>query len=263
MENSKIKIFHYGGLYPSVPQKNYLRERNQLKVFDHILLKLGFTYSNLTTVPSQYNVNNEWGIKWGKKFWIAPTQFPSLENYDLVIINDSSRSCIDFPVLRNFIEDGIKEKGKTLIIIAGYGLGETYNSELKSYLGGEVGKRFPKDKPKGHKKQCNCEDCQWVNRMRESIELEDGPGRGLKFRGFVIFKPYDVKEVLWNFKVKNTSLHSREPAFIIHNIGKGKLIIFTSCCHKDWGKYAMGQKAFMDVWRELFNIIYSSSVHIR
>ncbi len=247
MKYKKTRILHYGGLSPSIPQGNYSKERKQLEIFNKILKELGFT--QITTKPSQYIVHNT------KYPCITPTPFPILKDFDLVIINDSPQCCVDFDVLRNFIENEVKDKGKTLMLIAGYGLGKSYNSELKSYLGGEVGKRFPdhlKLKSKRYSEESIRKSKELVDKLRESIEIENGPGKGLRFKGFVIFKPYDVKEVLWNFKVENISLHNKEPAFIVHRVGRGNLVIFTSCCHKDWGKYAMTQPTFTDVWRELF-----------
>jgi uncharacterized membrane protein len=155
-------------------------------------------------------------------------EFRSLHEFDVVILSDVSPKYCDTNSLRNFLEDEVKQKGKSIILTGGYGLTKEYNLELgKENLGGTIGKRSPNG--------------TIVNISRS----KDNIGIGLTFRGFNYFRPNDSDDVIAYWNKDNL------PALIVHKLGKGRIIIFTSDCSPAWGTPSIETEEFKEMWKQI------------
>lgn len=65
---------------------------------------------------------------------------------------------------------------------------------------------------------------------------------GLTFKGFNYFKPIDSDEVIASWDKDDL------PALIVHTLGKGKVIIFTSDCSPAWGTPSINTEEFKEMW---------------
>lgn len=98
-------------------------------------------------------------------------------------------------LLKNFLENDVKQKGKSLILTGGVGLTEEYNKLGEEYLGGIIGR---------------------TSHLPEGIYIErseDNIRQGLKFLGKNEFKPSNEEEVVawWS---------DNSPALVVHKLGK-------------------------------------------
>jgi uncharacterized membrane protein len=149
----------------------------------------------------------------------------SLSEYDVVILSDVSLKYCDVTSLRNFLENDVKQKGKSMILTGGYGLTAEYNRELgEENLGGKIGKRF--------------------ENVVKIAENEHNIGIGLTFKGFNYFEPKNADVIArWE--------EDGSPALIVNKIGKGKIIIFTSDCSPAWGTPSIETEGFRDMWKQI------------
>lgn len=198
-------VFHYGELTPS--HLDYLDKALRFSIKEKILW-----IDSVCTDKNRY-------------------KFPSLTKYDLVIISDVSTKYCDLNALENFLENDVKEKGKSLILTGGHGLTKKYHLEFgKEKLGGKVGGRF---------------DEKDLLTPVKIVNSKNNIGHGLEFKGFNIFKPVDPKEVIGYWDKDNY------PALIVHQLGMGNVIVFTSDCSPAWGRPAIDKEDFKEMWRSI------------
>ena len=152
--------------------------------------------------------------------------FQFLNEYDVVILSDVSPKYCDMSLLKNFLENDVKQKGKSLILTGGVGLTEEYNELGEEYLGGIIGRAF--HLPEGI----------YIERSEDNI------GQGLKFLGRNEFRPSDEEEVVawWS---------DNSPALVVHKLGKGNVVIFTSDCSPAWGTPSIESEKFKDMWKQI------------
>jgi uncharacterized membrane protein len=205
LKENIIKVFHYGE--PSRSHLQYLDKA--LRSFKNYLLWI----KSVSTEKDRNKILDE---------------FRSLHEFDVVILSDVSPKYCDTNSLRNFLEDEVKQKGKSIILTGGYGLTKEYNLELgKENLGGTIGKRSPNG--------------TIVNISRS----KDNIGIGLTFRGFNYFRPNDSDDVIAYWNKDNL------PALIVHKLGKGRIIIFTSDCSPAWGTPSIETEEFKEMWKQI------------
>jgi len=200
-----VRVFHYGE--PSRSHLEYLDDA--LRYTKNYLLWI-------KSIPTEKDKNK------------ILNEFQSLPEFNVVILSDVSLKYCDIPSLRNFLEDEVKRKGKSMILTGGYGLTRKYNLELgRENLGGEVGKRSPN------------------GTVVKIAKSKDGIGSGLTFKGFNYFKPVDPEEVIASWDKEDL------PALIVHKIGRGKVIIFTSDCSPAWGTPSIETEGFKEMWKQI------------
>ncbi|MEM2291989.1 MAG: glutamine amidotransferase [Nitrososphaerota archaeon] len=229
-----IELFNWIGQYADiskefimrlekiVPRRNIIKifhygelHRGHLEYLDSALRRLERYLLWIKSIPTEKDKNK------------VPSEFRSLLEYDVVILSDVSIKYCDVDLLRSFLEYEVKQRGKSMILTGGYGLTKEYNLELgREYLGGEVGERF-----------------QGV--VVKIAKSKDDIGLGLAFKGFNHFRPTNPEEVVayWD---KDDS-----PALIVHKVGNGKVIIFTSDCSPAWGTPSIGTEEFKEMWRQI------------
>lgn len=236
-----IELFNWIGEYAEIP-KDFLTGLEKIMSKENIIRL--FHYGELSRSHLEYL---DKALRYSKNYllWIKsiPTEkdknkilneFQSLSEYDVIILSDVSPKYSDLASLRNFLEDEVKRKGKLIILTGGYGLTKKYNLEFgEENLGGKVGKRF--------------EEKGAVVKIAES---KDNIGVGLKFKGFNYFRPTDPDEVVAFWDKDNL------PALIVHKIGKGKVIIFTSDCSPAWGIPSIETEGFKEMWKQIIEKYY-------
>ena len=230
-----IELFNWIGEYAEIP-KEFITGLEKVVLKENIIRV--FHYGELSRSHLEYL---DKALRYTKNYllWIKsiPTEkdknkilngFRSLPQFDVIILSDVSPKYCDLASLRNFLEVEVKRKGKSMILTGGYGLTKKYNLELgRENLGGNIGKRSPKG------------TVVKIAKSKNSI------GIGLTFKGFNYFRPTDPDEVMayWN---KNNL-----PALIVHKIGKGKVIVFTSDCSPAWGTPSLRTEEFKEMWKQI------------
>jgi hypothetical protein len=203
LKGKVIKIFHYGE-----PQ------RTHLDYLDKALLYPKNYLLWIKSVPKEQDRNK------------ILTEFKSLDKFDVIILSDVSPEYCDRDSVRNFLEDEVKRKGKSMILTGGFGLTKRYNHELGGEnLGGDIGKSS--------------------YRTVKIARSNDDVGVGLTFGGFNYFKPYDPDEVTAYWDKNNL------PALTVHKLGKGRVIIFTSDCSPAWGTPSIKTEGFREMWKQI------------
>ena len=117
-----------------------------------------------------------------------------------------------------------------MILTGGYGLTSEYNKLGEENLGGKIGGCFEK---KG-----------------TTVKIEKNEydiGRDLAFKGFNRFKPIDQDEVIARWDKDDF------PALVVHRVGRGKIIIFTSDCSPSWGTPSIESTEFQEMWKQIMD----------
>jgi len=227
-----IELFNWIGEYAEIP-KEFLAKLEKIVPKEKITKILH--YGELSASHLEYLDD---ALRYSKNYllWLKriPTEkdkdrilseFRFLPSCDVVILSDVSPKYCDIDSVRNFLDDGVKRKGKVLILTGGIGLTRLYNLRLgEENLGGSVGRRGA------------------AVRISKS---EDDIGIGLTFKGFNYFTPVNSNEVVafWD----KDSL----PALVVHELGKGKVIVFTSDCSPAWGTPSIRTETFKEMWKQI------------
>ncbi len=156
---------------------------------------------------------------------LISNEFRCLAKYDVVVISDVSPKKCDMPSLQEFLENEVKRNGKTMILTGGLGLTAEYNDLGEENLGGRVGGPS--------------------NKVVKIVKSKDYIGVGLTFKGFNKFKPIDTDEIIAHWNISDF------PALIVHNVGKGKVIIFTSDCSPAWGTPSIKTEGFKEMGKHI------------
>lgn len=233
-ESIVIELFNWIGAHANISEK-FLDKLEEILPKEKIV-KI-FHYGEPTYNDQQYLNKALYGLKsknclvWLKSNPIEKRRekiaeiFGSLSRFDIVILSDVSLKYCDVSSLRNFLNEEVKQKGKCLIITGGYGLTTKYNQLGKENLGGLVERGSHSNEAVSIKKSNIC------------------VGEGLRFNGFNYFVPINKREVVAYWDKDNL------PALVVHKLGKGTVIIFTSDCSPSWGTPSIRTEEFKKFWR--------------
>ena len=235
-----IEVFNWIGEYVKIPiqfldkLEEIIPKEKVIKIFHY-----GETSSNnLKYLDNALHYSAENRLLWIKSVLTNKKNFEkdfaSLIDYDIVILSDVSFKYIDLTSLEDFLEKEVKQKGKSIILTGGYGLTKKYN-RLKQYLGGTI--------------------CKYDGKSRigdSGIKIDSGIGTGLSFGGINPFKATDNTDVKARWNIGDL------PAIIIHRVGNGKVVTFTSDCSPAWGTASIETQVFKDMWKEILTSFYIS-----
>jgi hypothetical protein len=161
-------------------------------------------------------------------------KFPSsLSGYDIVIISDVDSKHLEMDVLKRYIEKNVREEGKSFILTGGWGLNESYNV-LDTFTGTRIIKH------EGRTRMDNV-----AAKISGPV---DTPGFGLPFGGFNLLERTDPNtEVISEWNIDGY------PALTRRKFGHGNVLVFTSDCSPSWGKHAIMEDGFGEMWEKVLN----------